>query len=238
MRPTHAFDRKVEDMKPSKSDINWVIMDYLVSEGYPGAAQKFAQETNIANTVDIESIRERVRIRKAIHAGKVDEAIELINEIDPEILDTNHLLHFNLLQLQLIEIIRIILNKPGGNPQATEFRSALQFATEQLAPRAPTDQKYQQALEHTMALMIFPSEKMTPEFKELLDLRLREKVANSVNRAILESRGQRCEAKIRQLVRARAWAEAQAREAKLDVPPEVPIGLDAQPPTIGDAMVS
>ena len=78
-----------------------------------------------------------------------------------------------------------------------------------------------------MALMIFPPEKMTPEFKELLDLKLRETVANSVNQAVLKSRGQRSEAKIRQLVRARAWAEAQAREAKIDLPPRLPIGLDA-----------
>lgn len=77
-----------------------------------------------------------------------------------------------------------------------------------------------------MALMIFPPEKMTPEFKELLDLKLRETVANSVNKAILESRGQRSEAKIRQLVRARAWAEAQARESKMDLPTSLPIGLD------------
>lgn len=78
-----------------------------------------------------------------------------------------------------------------------------------------------------MALMIFPPEKMAPEFKELLDLKLRETVANSVNKAILESRGQRSEAKIRQLVRARAWAEAQAREAKYDLPEHIAIGLDA-----------
>lgn len=90
-----------------------------------------------------------------------------------------------------------------------------------------------------MALMIFPPEKMAPEFKELLDLRLREKVATSVNKTILESRGQRSEAKIRQLVRARAWAEAQAREAKVDIPASIPIGLDAAEATAvaGDAMV-
>ncbi|KAK4494557.1 hypothetical protein PRZ48_013913 [Zasmidium cellare] len=227
MRLTQEFDQKVEEMKPSKSDINWVIMDYLVSEGYPGAAEKFAQETNICNPADMGDIRERVRIRKAIHDGRVDDAVEMINELDPEILDTDHLLHFNLLQLQLIEIIRGILNKPGGNLQSSEFRPALQFATEQLSPRAPTDQKYQQALERTMALMIFPPEKMTPEFKELLDLKLRETVANSVNKAILESRGQRSEAKIRQLVRARAWAENQAREAKVELPAHIAVGLDA-----------
>lgn len=73
------------------SDINWVIMDYLVSEGYPGAAEKFAQETNLCQPADIESIRERVRIRTAIHAGKIDEALSMVNEADPEVSDTSFL---------------------------------------------------------------------------------------------------------------------------------------------------
>lgn len=67
------------------SDINWVIMDYLVSEGYPGAAEKFAQETNICSPADMDNIRERVRIRNAIHAGRLEEAICLINELDHEV---------------------------------------------------------------------------------------------------------------------------------------------------------
>ena len=69
----------------SSSDINWVIMDYLVSEGYPGAAEKFAQETNLCQPADIESIRERVQIRNAIHSGRIDEAVSLINEMDPQV---------------------------------------------------------------------------------------------------------------------------------------------------------
>lgn len=68
-----------------RSDINWVIMDYLVSEGYPAAAEKFAQETNLPGPVDHESIRERVRVRSAIHSGNVKEAIQMVNEIDPEV---------------------------------------------------------------------------------------------------------------------------------------------------------
>ncbi|CZT24948.1 related to LisH motif-containing protein [Ramularia collo-cygni] len=240
MRQALLFEQKVEEMKPSKSDINWVIMDYLVSEGYPEAAAKFAQETNISQPFDAEAIRDRVRVRNAIHSGKVDEAIDMINGIDPEILDSDHVLHFNLLQLQLIEIIRSILATSGGNPQANHFRPALEFATEQLAPRAPTEPRYKQALERTMALMIFPVEKMLPEFKELLDLKLRETVANSVNEAILKSKGQRPEAKIRQLVRARAWAEMQAREARVELPASIPIGLDGRPRSHDDddAMVS
>lgn len=91
-----------------------------------------------------------------------------------------------------------------------------------------------------MALMIYPADKMPAEFKELLDLKLREKVATSVNKAILESRGQRSEAKIRQLVRARAWAEVQAREAKVDLPTHIPVGLDAPEDTSAhsDVMVT
>lgn len=60
-------------------------MDYLVSEGYPSAAEHFAQETNLCQPTDTTNIRERVRIRNAIHSGKLDEAISLVNEIDPEV---------------------------------------------------------------------------------------------------------------------------------------------------------
>ena len=74
--------------------------------------------------------------------------------------------------------------------------------------------------------MIFPQEKMTSEFKELLDLKLRENVAADVNKAILEARGERAEAKIRQLVRARVWAEAQACEVKVMLPSHLSIGID------------
>lgn len=74
--------------------------------------------------------------------------------------------------------------------------------------------------------MIFTPEKMPSDFKEMLDPKLREKVGADVNKAILEAKGERAEAKIRQLVRARAWAETQAREAKVDIPQFIPIGLD------------
>lgn len=89
-----------------------------------------------------------------------------------------------------------------------------------------------------MALMIFQPEKMPQEFRELLDVRLREKVATDVNKAILSARGERAEAKIKQLIRARAWAEVQAREAKADLPAHIPIGLDVADEMNGDAVMT
>lgn len=90
-----------------------------------------------------------------------------------------------------------------------------------------------------MALMIYTPEKMPAEFKKLLDVGLREQVASTTNKAILESKGERAEAKIRSLVRARAWAEAQAREAKVEVAPSgLSIGLDTLSDQNGDAVMT
>ena len=67
------------------SDLNAGIMDYLISEGYPSAAQKFAHEANIAAMLDVESIQERVEIREAIDAGDIQTAITKINEFNPRV---------------------------------------------------------------------------------------------------------------------------------------------------------
>ena len=67
------------------SDINSLIMDYLITEGYPSAAQKFAIEANIQPSTDLESINERVEIRNSIHRGDLQTAIEKINELNPQV---------------------------------------------------------------------------------------------------------------------------------------------------------
>jgi hypothetical protein len=66
-------------------DINTVIMDYLIKEGYPDSAKKFAIEANIKQRPDEESIRTRVDIRNAIHSGDIQSAIDMINKLNPEV---------------------------------------------------------------------------------------------------------------------------------------------------------
>ena len=60
-------------------------MDYLITNGYPAAAKKFASEANIQPKVDLESIQERVEIRMAIHSGDIKTAIARINELNPQV---------------------------------------------------------------------------------------------------------------------------------------------------------
>lgn len=117
------------------------------------------------------------------------------------------------------------------NPNA-DITPALTFATSHLAPRAPTNPEFLEDLERTMALLVFPTENLAAPLKALLDPSLRQTVANRVNEAILGSQGARREARIRNLVRLRAWAEQKARAANKDIPSNLSLGLDAD----GDEM--
>ncbi|KAL8723553.1 MAG: hypothetical protein Q9225_000188 [Loekoesia sp. 1 TL-2023] len=215
------FERRLEDVKLSKTDLNTVIMDYLISEGYPSAAQKFASEANIQPTSGVDSIQERVEIREAIYAGDIQTAIERINELNPLLLERDNALHFALLRLQLVELIRNCTAQP--NDDATP---ALDFAQAQLAPRAPTNPQFLEDLERTMTLLIFDRKDLPPQLATLLEPKLRKDVAQKVNEALLKEQGERTKAKLYDLVRLRAWSEQKAREAKKDLPEHLGLGLE------------
>ncbi|KAL8747387.1 MAG: hypothetical protein Q9190_000733 [Brigantiaea leucoxantha] len=196
-------------------------MDYLISEGYPSAAQKFALEANIQPRVEVDSIRERVDIRNAIYGGEIQSAIEKINELNPQVLDQDSSLHFALLRLQLVELIRVCISNPDA-----DIMPAINFATTHLAPRAPTNPEFLEDLERTMALLIFPPDNLTPSLTALLDPDLRKDVAKRVNEALLASQGERTKARLFELVRCRAWSEQKAREAKKNLPERIELGLN------------
>jgi hypothetical protein len=218
----HPFQRKIDDVKPSKTDINFVVMDYLVSEGYPRAAEKFAKEANIQVPLEEEFIQSRVEIRRAIHAGDIDTAIVKINDLNPQILDTDPALHFALLRLQLIELIRACTCSA-----TSDITPALNFASTQLAPRAATNSEFLKDLELTMSLLIFlpATGTLQKELTDLLEPSLRRNVASKVNEAILASMAARGEARMKSLVRLRHWAESKARVVGKDIPPVLPLGL-------------
>ncbi|MCJ1277565.1 hypothetical protein MMC21_005378 [Puttea exsequens] len=196
-------------------------MQYLISEGYPSAAQKFAHEANIQPEIDIEPIQDRVAIREAIHSGDIQSAIEKINEFDPEILDTDASLHFSLLRLQLIQLIRKATDTPNA-----DITAALDFATTHLAPRAPTRPEFLEDLERTMALLIFDRDKLEPPLAALLDPALRQEIAREVNQALLKSESGRTRTILHELVNHRSWAYQKAKEAKKEIPDPLELGFN------------
>jgi len=198
-------------------------LDYLTTEGYPSAAAKFSKEANLRPNQEEESVKARQKIQHSIHLGSIQDAIEALNELEPQVLDSNPSLHFALLRLQLVELIRTCNSTPHG-----DITPALTFATTQLAPRASTNPEFLQDLERTMALLVFDKDSLEPQLAALLHPDLRRSVADRVNKAILTSQNQRRDAAIRSLVRLRAWAENTARDRKKDLPARIELGLDSE----------
>ena len=143
-----------------------------------------------------------------------------------KLLDRNAPLHFALLRLQLVELIR----KAGSDPTG-DITPALDFATAQLAPRAPTNPSFLSDLEQTMALLIFREEDLTPQLAELLQPSLRQNVAKEVNETLLLASGERAVATLGDLIAHRAWSQQKAFKERRDVMPEhLELGLDPPKP--------
>jgi hypothetical protein len=66
-------------------DLNRLVMDYLVIEGYKSAAEEFSLETGVQPAVDFASIESRRNIREALNRGDVQEAITRVNDLNPEV---------------------------------------------------------------------------------------------------------------------------------------------------------
>ncbi|SPO39347.1 related to Glucose-induced degradation protein 8 homolog [Pseudozyma flocculosa] len=200
------WERQLNAIPVSKEDLNRLIMDYLVIEGYKDAAESFSVESGLSPLVDLESIENRMVIRGAIHRGDVEEAIGRVNELDPEILDNNPLLFFHLQQQRLIELIR-----------AGSINEALEFASENLAPRGEEHPDLLPELERTMALLAFDITKAgapaagslaaPPHIAELLAPSQRLKTAAELNAAILASQSQGRDPKLPQLIKMLKYGE-------------------------------
>ncbi|KAK4705549.1 glucose-induced degradation protein 8, partial [Phenoliferia sp. Uapishka_3] len=172
-----------------------------------------------------------MEIKLAVQRGDVEEATELVNELDPEILDTNPTLHFHLLQLHLIELIR-----------QSRIPEALSFAQSELAPRGEENPQFLKELERTMALLAFempsllgsPSSTsvttargakgkeeipaMPESIARLLDQSQRLKTAQELNAAILTSQSHGKTPKLPGLMKMLAWGEGLLSEKGADFP--------------------
>jgi glucose-induced degradation protein 8 len=77
-------------------------------EGFKEAAEKFQEESGIEPDVDLSTLDNRILIREAVQQGNIQESINLVNQLHPELLDNDRYLYFHLQQLHLIELIRFV----------------------------------------------------------------------------------------------------------------------------------
>nr|CAD1818248.1 unnamed protein product [Ananas comosus var. bracteatus] len=194
------WERKLRDVKIKKEFMNKLVMNFLVTEGYVEAAEKFRIESGTEPDIDLATITDRMAVKKAVQSGNVQDAIEKVNDLNPEILDTNPQLYFHLQQQKLIELIRL-----------GKVEEALEFAQDELAPRGEENQSFLEELERTVALLAFEDVKNCP-YGELLDVSQRLKTASEVNAAILTSQSHEKDPKLPSLLKMLIWAQNQLDE--------------------------
>ncbi|KAL4458736.1 hypothetical protein ABPG75_013601 [Micractinium tetrahymenae] len=194
------WQRRLREVTVRKEDMNRVVMNFLVTEGYVDAARVFERESGTAPGVDLDQITDRMDIRKAVQSGDVEQAIERVNDLDPEILETQQGLFFHLQQQRLIELIR-----------QGQLAEALHFAQEYLAPRGEEHPELLEELERTVALLVFEDVKVSP-LADLMDVAQRQKTASELNAAILASQSQEAEPKLPNLLKLLVWAQKQLDE--------------------------
>lgn len=183
------WERRMGGAQIRKKDMNRLIMDYLVTEGHVEAARKFQQESETPPRMDLSTISERMAVRNAVQQGKVEDAIDRVNDLNPEILDMNPEVFFRLQQQRFIELVR------SGN-----LEQALEFAQEELAPRGEENEAYLEELERTVALLAFEDGASSP-LGDLLATAQRQKTASELNAAILTSQNHDMEPKLPSLLK-------------------------------------
>mmetsp|Transcript_8813 Transcript_8813/g.15859 ORF Transcript_8813/g.15859 Transcript_8813/m.15859 type:complete len:230 (-) Transcript_8813:157-846(-) len=189
------WDRKLAAVKIRKEEMNTLVMNFLVTEGYVDAARLFEKESGTSPGVDLDSITDRMQIRKAVQNGEIEDAIDRVNDLNPEILEEKQHLFFHLQQQRLIELIR-----------AGRTEDALEFAQEYLAPRGEENSAFLEELERTIALLAFSDTAACP-VGDLMDVTQRQKTASELNAAILSSQCQEQEPKLPSLLKMLLWAQ-------------------------------
>lgn len=66
LKELDAYDPK--DL--NRTCMNQLVMNYLVTEGFKEAAEKFQQESGVSPSIDLNTLDNRIQIRNAIVTGQ------------------------------------------------------------------------------------------------------------------------------------------------------------------------
>ncbi|CAK9826848.1 Glucose-induced degradation protein 8 homolog [Anthophora retusa] len=204
---------KLEKNYTQRASMNDLIMNYLVTEGFKEAAEKFQQESGVEPTVDLSSLDNRIRIREAIQNGNIQKATELVNQLHPELLDNDRHLYFRLQQLHLIELIR-----------TGKVEEALQFAQDRLSEAGESSNNILCELERTLALLAFDEPHKSP-YSDLLHPTHRQKIASDLNAAILKMEYKESTSpRLNNLLKMILWAQDELDKKKVKYPKMTDLG--------------
>ncbi|KAK6455092.1 CTLH/CRA C-terminal to lish motif domain-containing protein [Scheffersomyces xylosifermentans] len=183
----------------SDQEFSNLVEDYFDS---PEVVSSYKNQSNQHENINSKlisgnsTINQRKEIKLLILKGSITEAIKKISEYFPVILDSNNLLHFKLLRLNLIEMIRQHkLNSDIEKDERDFLDNILTFVRENLINKVSNSSKLLKELEITMSLLCFnfdpnikdieEQKELPQELRSLFKLSLRNQCYRLVNKAIL-----------------------------------------------------
>ncbi|GAB4830366.1 hypothetical protein Ancab_020003 [Ancistrocladus abbreviatus] len=165
--------RQFEHIAVNDNDTHNVVLSYLVHNCFKETVESFISSTGMKEPANcLEDMEKRKRIINFVMDRNVLKAIELTEQLAPDLLEKNCDLHFDLLSLHFVELV-----------SSRKFTEALEFAQKKLTTFGKV-QKYVEKLEDFMALLAYEEPEKSPMF-HLLSLDYRQQVADNLNRAIL-----------------------------------------------------
>lgn len=170
------WENRLAETPISRIQINKLIINYLISEGYYNAAEQFSKESSTELHLDT-SLQARNQIRIAIISGEIDKSIQLINDLDSNLLQSQPALLFALRLQKLVSYIR-----------ENKISEALAYGQEVLAPTAQGNSELLNELEKALSLLAFNDVQESP-LAEICSSAYKLKIASEVNAAILKSKG-------------------------------------------------
>ncbi|GLJ05570.1 hypothetical protein SUGI_0020490 [Cryptomeria japonica] len=165
--------RQYDHLNVNDNDVRNIVLTYLMHNCFKETAETFISCTGMKQPANCPfDIDRRKPIYNFALDGNALKAIELTNQLAPDLLENNKDLHFDLLSLHYVEFVRM-----------RKCSDALEFAQAELTPFGKQD-KYVGKLEDCMALLAYEEPEKSPMF-HLLSMEYRQNVADSLNRAIL-----------------------------------------------------
>ncbi|XP_024396245.1 uncharacterized protein [Physcomitrium patens] len=158
----------------SDSEVRKIVLSYLVHNCFKETAESFIACSGMKRTADCSvDIDKRKPIYNHVLEGNALKAIELTNELAVDLLTSNPDVHFDLLILHFIELVR-----------AKDCASALEFAQKELRPFGKLLERCLDKLQDCMALLAYDDPETSPMF-HYLSLEYRHSVADALNSAVL-----------------------------------------------------
>jgi hypothetical protein len=159
----------------TKQDLNGLISNLLFTEGISSVAQSFDQESSTQQILPLSFLHERSVIKENILSGNIPAAINQLNAYNPDVLESNNNLLF---ELQLQQCIELITNN--------SVDKALDFIIQQLAPAAMNNEQLSNSLLNILSLLALNNLNNSPQ-TNLIKPQQRYNLAQNVNEAILQA---------------------------------------------------